>query len=109
VGKAVTVTDRPLAARLIHMSSTDSNSSQPHFNISRADDAITSALAHDAGILAKVQVVGSRDTVKAVTQFMAAVGSTTLDLMLDRRCPLLAVFGPIDRVKTCRSSGEFFW
>ena len=53
-------------------------------NLTLDDQSITSPLASDAGKIAKVQVVGSKDTVKAVTRFMAAVGTATLNLMLDR-------------------------
>ena len=53
-------------------------------NLTLDDQSITSPLASDAGKIAKVQVVGSKDTVKAVTRFMAAVGTTTLNLTLDR-------------------------
>ena len=38
----------------------------------------------DAGLIAKVQIVGSEDTVKAVTKFMASIGTATLELMLER-------------------------
>ena len=53
-------------------------------NLTLDDQSSTSPLASDAGKIAKVQVVGSKDTVKAVTRFMAAVGTATLNLMLDR-------------------------
>jgi len=53
-------------------------------NLNLSEDEITASLGNDAGKIAKIQVVGSKETVKAVTEFMAKVGSASLDLMLKR-------------------------
>lgn len=53
-------------------------------NLNIKDDQLTSAFSSNAGKIAKVQLVGGQDTVKAVTQFMGEVASNFLDLILDR-------------------------
>ncbi|PSU89847.1 chromosome segregation ATPase [Photobacterium kishitanii] len=53
-------------------------------NLNMLEQEITSCISNDAGKIARVQVVGESETVKAVTSFMAAVGTATLDLMLER-------------------------
>lgn len=53
-------------------------------NLNRDEEQITSSMVSDSGKVAKVQIVGSKETVKAVTEYMAAIGSATLDLMLER-------------------------
>jgi len=56
-----------------------------HFcNLSLSNDEITSCLSNNAGKIAKVQIVGSSKTVKAVNEFMAAVGAETMSLLLNR-------------------------
>ncbi len=53
-------------------------------NLNLSEEKITSSMASNAGKIAKVQIVGSKETVKAVTKYMSAVGKTLLELMLDR-------------------------
>lgn len=53
-------------------------------NLQLSEEKITSGMVNDSGIIAKVQIVGTEETVKSVTEFMAAIGSATLDLMLER-------------------------
>ncbi|MFB3239461.1 hypothetical protein Q7C15_11830 [Aeromonas salmonicida] len=53
-------------------------------NLNLSEEQITSSLSSDAGKIAKVQVVGDKETVKAVTAYMAEIGIATLDLMLKR-------------------------
>ena len=53
-------------------------------NLNIPNENITANLIEDSGVMAKVQIVGSKETVKATTEFMAAIGSRTLDLMLER-------------------------
>lgn len=53
-------------------------------NLNMLEQQITSCLSNDAGKIARVQIVGEPETVKAVTSFMAAVGTATLNLMLER-------------------------
>lgn len=57
-----------------------------NFNIN--EEAITAEFSSEAGKIAKVQIVGSGETVKAVTTIMSAIGEATLSLML-RRSPLI--------------------
>ena len=53
-------------------------------NLNIDEQKISSGMVADAGLIAKVQIVGSEDTVKAVTKFMASIGTATLELMLER-------------------------
>jgi len=53
-------------------------------NLNMLEQEITSCLSADAGKIARVQIVGNPQTVKAVTSFMASVATATLNLMLER-------------------------
>jgi hypothetical protein len=53
-------------------------------NLNLSDDQVNSNMIGDAGRIAKIQVVGGKETVKAVTTFMAETGKAFLDLMLKR-------------------------
>jgi len=53
-------------------------------NLNLSDDQVSSSMNDDAGKIAKIQVVGGKDTVRAVTTFMAETGKAFLDLMLKR-------------------------
>jgi hypothetical protein len=53
-------------------------------NLILTNENITANMVEDTGIMAKVQIVGSKKTVKATTAFMAAIGSKTLELILER-------------------------
>lgn len=53
-------------------------------NLNMLEQEITSCMSNDAGKIAKVQIVGEPGTVRAVTSFMAAIGTATLNLMLER-------------------------
>ncbi len=53
-------------------------------NLNISEEQITSGFSEQAGKIAKVQIVGSRETVQAVTIFMSEIGTATLNLMLER-------------------------
>ncbi len=53
-------------------------------NLSFSEEKITAEFSSEAGKIAKVQIVGSSETVKAVTTIMSSIGAATLSLMLDR-------------------------
>jgi len=53
-------------------------------NLNMTEQQITSEFANDAGKIAKVQVVGSKETVRAVTTLMSNIGSSVIGLMLER-------------------------
>jgi len=53
-------------------------------NLNLSEEQITSSFNHDSGKIAKIQIVGGKETVKAVTTFMAEIGKSILDLMLKR-------------------------
>lgn len=74
-------------------------------NLKISEEKITSGMVNDSGIIAKIQIVGTEETVKSVTQFMAAIGSATLDLMLERRS-LIARQNSIKTLETIRSRYE---
>ena len=53
-------------------------------NLNISEEQITSGFSEQAGKIAKVQFVGTRETVQAVTIFMSEIGTATLNLMLER-------------------------
>lgn len=53
-------------------------------NLNIDQQKIAAAMANDSGLIAKVQIVGSERTVKAVTTIMASIGTASMDLMLQR-------------------------
>lgn len=53
-------------------------------NLNISEEKITSEFSEQAGKIAKVQIVGSKETVQAVTTFMGEIGTATLHLMLER-------------------------
>jgi len=53
-------------------------------NLNIDEQTFSSKMTADAGLIAKIQIVGSEETVKSVTNFMASVATATLDLMLER-------------------------
>jgi hypothetical protein len=53
-------------------------------NLNLSEEQITSNMHNDSGKIAKVHVVGGKETVKAVTTFMAETGKAFLDLTLKR-------------------------
>ncbi|MEL4423564.1 hypothetical protein AYI83_18545 [Shewanella algae] len=53
-------------------------------NLNISEEKITSEFSEQAGKIAKVQIVGTKETVQAVTVFMGEVGTATLHLMLKR-------------------------
>lgn len=62
---------------------------------------ISSQMISDGGVIAKVHIVGSAETVKSVTKFMAAIGTANLELMLERSV-LVARKNEIDMLEDCR-------
>lgn len=53
-------------------------------NLNTDEQKITSGMVNDSGLIAKVQIVGSEKTVKAVTTIMAQIGTAIMELMLQR-------------------------
>lgn len=53
-------------------------------NLNIDEQKITSGMVNDSGLIAKVQIVGSERTVKAVTTIMASIGTAIMELMLER-------------------------
>lgn len=53
-------------------------------NLSADEQKITTGMVNDSGLIAKVQIVGSERTVKAVTTIMASIGTAIMELMLER-------------------------
>lgn len=53
-------------------------------NLNISEEKITSEFSEQAGKIAKVQIVGTKETVQAVTVFMGEIGTATLHLMLER-------------------------
>ncbi len=53
-------------------------------NLNISEQQVTSEMINDSGLIAKIQVVGSETTVKAVTTLMASIGTAILELMLER-------------------------
>lgn len=53
-------------------------------NLNENEQQITSSMRDNAGSIAKIQIVGSEETVKAVTIIMSSIGSAILELMLER-------------------------
>jgi hypothetical protein len=53
-------------------------------NLNLSEEQITSNMANDSGTIAKIQVVGSSETVRSVTEYTSAIGSSILDLLLER-------------------------
>lgn len=53
-------------------------------NLNADEQKITAGMVADSGLIAKVQIVGSEKTVKAVMTIMAAIGTAIMELMLER-------------------------
>lgn len=53
-------------------------------NLNIGEQDITEGMVNDSGLIAKVQIVGSENTVKAVTIIMSSIGTAILALMLER-------------------------
>lgn len=53
-------------------------------NLNISEEKITSEFSEQAGKIAKVQIVGSKETVQVVTVFMGEIGTAILHLMLER-------------------------
>lgn len=58
-------------------------------------------MVDDSGVMAKIQIVGTKETVRATTVFMAEIGTKTLDLMLERSTLLerKATIEEVERLK----------
>lgn len=54
-------------------------------NLNNSEESLTARLSSDSGKIAKVQIVGTGDVVKAVTALMNAIGEVTMSLMLERK------------------------
>lgn len=53
-------------------------------NLDSNEQEINKQINNDSGVIAKIQIVGSEHTVKAVTTIMGAIGAAILKLMLER-------------------------
>lgn len=53
-------------------------------NLNIDEQKLYSGMVNDSGLIAKVQIVGSEKTVKAVTTIMASIGTAVMELMLER-------------------------
>jgi len=53
-------------------------------NLNITEEQLSADFSNDSGKIAKVQLVGEKDTVRAVTYFMGEIGAAFLDLMLER-------------------------
>ena len=53
-------------------------------NLNIDEQTLTSNMILDSGLIAKIQVVGTEETVKATSLFMSAIGTAILELMLER-------------------------
>lgn len=53
-------------------------------NLEIPEQQLTSCFSEDVGKVAKIQIVGSKKTVRAVTYFTGEIGTATLNLMLAR-------------------------
>ncbi len=60
------------------------NSVASFSNLNLSEEIVTKEFSSEAGKIAKVQIVGTGETVKAVTVFMSAIGTAILNLMLER-------------------------
>ena len=65
-------------------------------NLNLTQESITNEFSQDAGKIAKVQIVGSKETVKSISNFMSEIGTVILDLTLSRT----DLTSRIDSVKT---------
>jgi hypothetical protein len=54
-------------------------------NLNIDEQKATSGMVNDSGLIAKVQIVGSEKTVKAVSTIMASIGTAIMELMLERK------------------------
>ncbi len=78
-------------------------SSFPNLNVS--NEEITKNMVEDSGVIAKIQIVGTQETVRATNEFMAAIEISTLDLMLERS-KLLERKGAIDEGERLKLKAE---
>jgi hypothetical protein len=74
-------------------------------SLNLSEEQIVSDMRVDAGKIAKIQVLGGKETVKAVTKFMAEVGKALLDLMLKRSQLVLRV-GSINQYESLRDKAQ---
>ena len=74
-------------------------------NLDLDEEKISSEMISDGGVIAKIQIVGSEETVKAVTKFMAAIGAANLELMLERN-KLVQRKGEIAILESYRAKAE---
>jgi hypothetical protein len=54
-------------------------------NLNIDEQKATAGMVNDSGLIAKVQIVGSEKTVKAVSTITASIGTAIMELMLERR------------------------
>lgn len=74
-------------------------------NLNFPTEELSRRMNDEAGVIAKVQIVGSERTVKAVTTVMAAIGTAVLELMLER-VSLEERKSEIERLSVLRSTNE---
>lgn len=74
-------------------------------NLNIDQQKISSEMLNDSGLIAKVQIVGSEKTVKAVATIMASIGTAIMELMLER-AGLIARKNEIDLLDEYRSKAQ---
>ena len=74
-------------------------------NLDQDADKITSNMKLDAGKIAKIQVVGGKETVKSVTKYMTEIARAALDLML-RRSELIMRKNDINTNESMRDNAQ---
>lgn len=74
-------------------------------NLNTDEQKITAGMVNDSGLIAKVQIVGSERTVKAVTTIMASIGTVIMELMLERGI-LVDRKNTIERLEGFRSRAQ---
>lgn len=58
-------------------------------NINNNEQELSHQMIKDSGVIAKIQIVGSESTVRAVTSIMSAIGTALFELMLERNTLIL--------------------
>ncbi|MFZ3053977.1 MAG: hypothetical protein WA099_11280 [Sulfuricurvum sp.] len=58
-------------------------------NINNNEQELNHQMIKDSGVIAKIQIVGSESTVRAVTSIMSAIGTALFELMLERNTLIL--------------------
>lgn len=74
-------------------------------NLNIDEQKATAGMVNDSGLIAKVQIVGSEKTVKAVSTITASIGTAIMELMLERRA-LVERKARIESLEGLRSNAQ---